>query len=74
MTRNQIKYLRQIYQVESETTFFGEKEFVPFFKLIETIKNLEKTLSNSFDTVNFDQLEEEISKYMVLKHNKYLII
>ncbi|CAD5117067.1 DgyrCDS5887 [Dimorphilus gyrociliatus] len=66
MTKQQIKYLRHIYQVESETTFFGEKEFVPFFKLIETIRNLEKTFSNSFDTVNFDQLEEEISKYMAL--------
>ncbi|KAL3882505.1 hypothetical protein ACJMK2_028842 [Sinanodonta woodiana] len=66
LTPNQEKFMKQVYELVSSSTFFGIEEFLTMNYLTKTITETSGPVKEAYDKINFTTLAESISQYVSL--------
>ncbi|XP_056014047.1 uncharacterized protein LOC125674737 isoform X9 [Ostrea edulis] len=66
MTSQQERFLKQVYDITSSSTFFGVDEFMTMSTLTKKVQNLRDEAADSFNSLDFSLLHNNIIKYVDL--------
>ncbi|XP_072045718.1 uncharacterized protein [Amphiura filiformis] len=66
LTRGQQKFIKEVYELVSASTFFGMDEYVTVTCLCEEMLQLPEQLKASYDEVDASMIEQLISQYVIL--------
>ncbi|KAK3593878.1 hypothetical protein CHS0354_011483 [Potamilus streckersoni] len=66
LSPNQEKFMKQVYELVSSSTFFGIEEFLTMNYLTKTITETSGPVKEAYEIINFTTLAESISQYVSL--------
>ncbi|XP_066265650.1 uncharacterized protein [Branchiostoma lanceolatum] len=66
LSKAQSKYVKQVYDITSSSTFFGLEEFISLSLLCETMSRVGNTMREMYEQIDFGALSESISQYVEL--------
>ncbi|XP_078000199.1 uncharacterized protein LOC144452876 [Glandiceps talaboti] len=66
MTKSQQKYLKEVYEITSASTFFGLEEFMTVMCLCDSMVQLSTTVKETYDRLDFASLEQNITQFVEL--------
>ncbi|XP_078662765.1 uncharacterized protein LOC144906416 isoform X2 [Branchiostoma floridae x Branchiostoma belcheri] len=66
LSKAQSKYVKQVYDITSSSTFFGLEEFISLSLLCETMSRVGNTMREMYEQIDFGGLSESISQYAEL--------
>ncbi|XP_062613519.1 uncharacterized protein LOC134275261 isoform X7 [Saccostrea cucullata] len=66
MTSQQERFLKQVYEITSSSTFFGVDEFMTMSTLTKKVQSLKEEAADSFGNLDFSSLHSNIVKYVDL--------
>ncbi|CAE1256272.1 unnamed protein product [Acanthosepion pharaonis] len=61
---NQEKFIKEVYNITSQSTFFGISEFWGMTQLTKNIESLSGPALEAYNLLNFDTLNDSISEYL----------
>lgn len=61
---NQEKFIKEVYNITSQSTFFGISEFWGMTQLTKSIESLSGPALEAYNLLNFDTLNDSISEYL----------
>ncbi|XP_078583083.1 uncharacterized protein LOC144865886 isoform X2 [Branchiostoma floridae x Branchiostoma japonicum] len=66
LSKAQSKYVKQVYDITSSSTFFGLEEFISLSLLCETMSRVGNTMREMYEQIDFGALSESITQYVEL--------
>ncbi|XP_071810008.1 uncharacterized protein [Asterias amurensis] len=66
LTKSQRKFIKEVYEAVSSSTFFGLEEFVGVTCLGEMMTKLPEPIKDSYDDVDFASIQHTIMKYVMM--------
>ncbi|XP_031552733.1 uncharacterized protein LOC116289927 [Actinia tenebrosa] len=66
LTKRQLDYLKKIYAMACESTFFGFEEFVAVHQMCDVIAHVKNSVFKGFESVNIDDIEDSLPTYLDL--------
>ncbi|XP_038054397.1 uncharacterized protein LOC119726681 isoform X2 [Patiria miniata] len=66
LTKSQKKFIKEVYETVSSSTFFGLEEFVGVTCLAEMLSKLPEPVKDTYDTINFATVQQSIMQFVMM--------
>ncbi|XP_022104950.1 uncharacterized protein LOC110986928 isoform X2 [Acanthaster planci] len=66
LTKSQRKFIKEVYEAVSSSTFFGLEEFVGVTCLAEMLTKLPEPVKDSYDAIDFAAIQQSIMQFVMM--------